>query len=80
MDCVYLTDASYVEGFRVFLTFNTGESGSVDLKEVVFRNEVAAPLRDPAVFSEFYLDSWPTLAWKCGFDVAPEALYERLVA
>ena len=80
MDCVYLTDASYIKDFRVFLTFNTGESGDVDLKEVVFRNEVAAPLRDPSAFSKFYLDSWPTLAWTCGFDVAPEALYERLVA
>ncbi len=80
MDCVYLTAASYVKDFRVFLTFNTGESGEVDLKEVVFRNEVAAPLRDPSKFSKFYLDSWPTLAWPCGFDVAPEALYERLVA
>jgi len=80
MDCVYLTDASYIKDFRVLLTFNTGESGDVDLKEVVFRNEAAVSLRDPAVFSEFYLDSWPTLAWTCGFDVAPEALYKRLVA
>ncbi|MEN8254509.1 MAG: DUF2442 domain-containing protein [Verrucomicrobiota bacterium] len=79
MDCVYLVDANYEEGFEVFLEFNTGESGRVDLKDVVFRNEAAAALRDPSVFAEFYLDSWPTLAWKCGFDIAPESLYEKLM-
>ena len=79
MDCVYLLSADYVEGFEVFLKFNTGESGRVDLKDIVFRNEAAAALRDPKVFSEFYLDSWPTLAWKCGFDIAPETLYEKLM-
>ncbi len=80
MDCVYLLSADYMEGFEVFLKFNTGESGRVDLKDVVFRNEAATALRDPKVFSEFYLDSWPTLAWKCGFDIAPETLHEKLVS
>ncbi len=79
MDCVYLLSADYIEGFEVFLKFNTGKSGHVDLKDIVFRNEAATVLRDPKVFSEFYLDSWPTLAWKCGFDIAPETLYEELV-
>ena len=79
MDCVYLLSADYVEGFVVFLKFNTGESGRVDLKDIIFRNEAAEVLRDPRVFSEFYLDSWPTLAWECGFDIAPETLYEKLI-
>ena len=79
MDCVYLLSANYVEGFLVSLEFNTGESGHVDLKDIIFRNEAAEALRDPKVFSEFYLDSWPTLAWKCGFDIAPETLHEELM-
>lgn len=37
----------------------------------------AEPLRNPEAFSHFYLDSWPTLAWDCGFDVDPESLYFR---
>ena len=79
MDCVYLLSANYVEDFVVSLEFNTGESGHVDLKDIVFRNKAAEALRDPKVFSEFYLDSWPTLTWKCGFDIAPETLYEKLI-
>ncbi len=78
-ECVYLQDAKYVDGFRIFLTFNTGESGEVDLQDIVQQYEIAAPLREPEQFSKFYLDSWPTLAWKCGFDVAPEKLYRRAI-
>ena len=80
MDCVYLLSANYEEGFEISLEFNTGESGRVDLKDIVFRNKTAVVLRDPKVFAEFYLDSWPTLAWKCGFDIAPETLYEKLMS
>lgn len=77
MECVYLREAKYVGGFRVFLRFNDGKSGEVDLKDTVFRYPVASPLRDPESFSRFHLDSWPTLAWDCGFDIAPETLYEK---
>ncbi len=75
MNSVYLLEASHIKDFKIYLRFNTGETGEVDLKDIVYRFEVATPLRDPGVFSEFYLDSWPTLAWKCGFDIAPESLY-----
>ena len=44
---------------------------------MVARYPAAAPLKDPAVFSAFRLDDWPTLVWSCGFDVSPETLYER---
>ncbi len=75
MSCIYLTEARYIKDFKVFLKFNTGESGEVDLKETISKYKIAAPLQDSRVFSKFYLDSWPTLAWECGFDVAPETLY-----
>jgi len=76
-DCVYLKEAKYLGEFRVFLVFNDGKSGEVDLKETVNKHAAASPLRRPQAFSQFYLDSWPTLAWDCGFDVAPETLYEK---
>mgnify|MGYP006426306593 FL=1 len=75
MQCVYLQEAKYIGEFRIFLKFSTGESGEVDLKKTIFTYEKAIPLRDPVAFSKFYLDSWPTLAWECGFDIAPESLY-----
>ncbi len=76
-EAVYLKSAEYRGGFKLYLEFNTGEAGEVDLEELILRHQHAAPLRDPAKFAQFYLDSWPTLAWECGFDVAPESLYRR---
>ena len=75
-ECEYLVDARYVGDYKVQVKFNTGESGVVDLEGLVFSEEAARPLRDKMEFEAFYLDSWPTLAWRCGFDVAPETLYE----
>ena len=78
MDCIYIVEAHYEKDFIIFIKFNTGESGEIDLKEIINKYKIAEPLRDPDRFSKFYLDSWPTLAWDCGFDIAPESLYFRL--
>ena len=77
MQCVYLEDAKYIKGYQVLLEFNDGRKGKVDLKDIIFKYDQAEPLRSPQAFSRFYLDSWPSLAWKCGFDVSPETLYEK---
>jgi hypothetical protein len=79
-ECVYLLDAEYLHGFKVFVRFNTGEAGEIDLAEIISSYEAAMPLRDEKIFAQFYLDDWPTLAWQCGFDIAPEALLNRLQA
>jgi hypothetical protein len=78
MECVSVIEAKYVMDFKVWIKFNTGENGEIDLHDLIFSQKMAKTLRDPAAFSIFFLDSWPTLAWDCGFDIAPESLYERL--
>jgi hypothetical protein len=75
---VKLKEARYVGAYRVWLLFESGESGEADLGDWVWRYRAAEPLRDEKEFARFFLDEWPTLAWPCGFDVAPEALYERV--
>jgi hypothetical protein len=75
MGFIYLLEARYIKDFKIFLKFNTGEAGEVDLKKTIFKYKIAESLRDPEAFSKFHLDSWPTLAWECGFDIAPESLY-----
>ena len=79
MESVYLVDAKYIKDFVVYLKFNDGKSGDVDLKDVIYKYKAAHPLRDLGQFKNFYLDSWPTLAWDCGFDVAPESLYSMVL-
>ena len=75
---IEILEATYQEEYKVWLRFNTGESGVADLKDLLLKYKVAAPLIDQNEFKKFYLDEWPTLAWQCGFDVAPETLYERV--
>ena len=78
MECVYVTEAKYIKDFTVYLKFNTGESGHTDLKDLIHHYPQAGSLRDPRQFQKFFLDSWPTLAWECGFDISPESLYFRV--
>jgi len=72
-----VSEAAYQDGYKIWVKFNTGESGVVDLFDLIQKYKVAAPLLDTNEFMKFYLDEWPTLAWPCGFDLAPESLYER---
>jgi len=74
-ECISISEARYLGDYKIWLRFSTGESGEVDLKQLLFKFRVAAPLRDTTEFAKFYLDGWPTLAWDCGFDVDPEYLY-----
>ena len=69
--------AKYLGDYRLHLVFNTGESGDVDLRDLIFKYEAAETLRDIENFQAFTLDEWATLTWHCGFDVSPETLYER---
>lgn len=74
---IEIREARYQQDYRIWLRFNTGESGVADLADLVHTYKAALPLRDKDEFRKFYLDEWPTLAWPCGFDLAPESLYER---
>lgn len=79
----YLTDAKYLGECRFRVRFNTGEEGEIDLREELTNapGELGALFEDDAeAVSNFYLDPWPTLAWKCGYDIAPEHLYELFEA
>jgi len=75
MECVYIKKAKHLRDHVVFIEFNDGVYGAVDLKEIIWQHPCAAALRDVTAFSKFYLDEWPTLAWSCGCDIAPETLH-----
>jgi hypothetical protein len=74
----FVEEARRLGGHRLWLRFNTGEQGPVDLGDLIAREPAAQALREPSEFAVFYLDAWPTIAWSCGFDVAPESLLARL--
>ena len=75
---LHVEEARYVRDFVVWLRFNDGAEGEVDLKDELF-GEVFEPLQDVAAFRQFRFDpELNTIAWSNGADLAPEFLHERL--
>ena len=73
---IWITAASYLKDFKVNVTFNSGESYIIDLKDEL-TGEVFAPLKDPQIFSSLKFEpELDTIVWDNGADFAPEFLYE----
>jgi len=75
---LHTTKVTPLPGYRLRLTFNTGESGEVDLSGEL-DGEVFEPLRDPAMFATACQDPiMRTVAWANGADLAPEFLLDLM--
>jgi hypothetical protein len=79
---VAVDNVEYLGGYRLRLVFNNGDTAEVDLQAHIFASPhpEAQPLRNLDQFRRFYLDSWPTVAWESGYDIAPERLYALAMA
>ena len=77
MTIPHLIDARHLGAHRVWLRFDDGVEGPVDLADELW-GEVFEPLRDPTYFARFTVDQ--TLVWPNGADFAPEFLHERVRA
>ena len=73
---VHIVDARPLGGQRVWLRFDDGVEGELDLSGAL-EGEIFEPLRDPAYFASFRIEGW-TLSWPNGADFAPEFLHDRL--
>ena len=68
-----------LEGARLQITFDDGTEGSVCLRDRLF-GPVFEPLQDPALFDQVFVDEFGAVCWPNGADLAPDALYERILA
>ena len=77
---VWIKKAEYIEDYKIHVTFNTNESGVIDLKEVIYTDKrpVFKELVDIAKFKRFKID-FDTIVWENGLDLSPEFLYEFLM-
>jgi hypothetical protein len=76
----HVVEARYLGDYKVWLEFNDGRKGVVDLSDELHGDE-HTPLRNRELFSTFYLDyGLASIAWLEGADFAPEFLYEKLKA
>ena len=71
---IEVTNAEYIEGYRLLLLFNNGERRIVDLSDSL-KGVVFAPLKDINYFKNFSI-KFNTIEWENGADFAPEYLYE----
>ncbi len=73
-----LKNARHLGEYKLWLEFDDGRSGVVDLAEDL-NDEAFEPLRDPARFAQFYIDDgMGALTWHQGADLDAEFLYDKL--
>ncbi len=74
-----VTEVQYRGGYRLFLRFEDGVAGEVDVAGLVKFEGVFAPLADPAEFAKVSLQpEWHTVCWPNGADIAPETLHDAV--
>lgn len=74
----HVVAAEYKGEYRIWLKFNDGSEGTVDLESRLF-GEMFEPLRDTKTFKSFRIDpELETLVWPNGADLAPEFLRDHL--
>lgn len=80
MMILHTTEVTPLSGYRLFLRFNNGVAGEVDLSAEL-EGEVFEPLRDPALFATAGQHAvMRTVAWANGADLAPEFLLDLMRA
>lgn len=68
-----------VAPYTLRLGFADGVEGSVDLTGDLW-GELFEPLKDPKYFAQVRIDQDGAPAWPNGLDLAPDALYEEIIA
>ena len=74
----HVADARYVGGYTLWLRFDDGAEGEVDLSSELY-GEIFEPLKEIAYFRNFSLHpELRTIVWPNGADFAPEFLRAEL--
>jgi hypothetical protein len=76
---VDIVEVQVLEGYRLYLRFDNGTSGQVDIAELVSFEGVFAPLKDREYFARVLVNfETGTICWENGADLAPSYLYSHL--
>jgi hypothetical protein len=73
---IHITQAKYLKDYKVWLLFNDGVEGEVDLSSELY-GSIFEPLKDLSFFQSFTLEGH-TLSWQNGADFAPEFLRDQI--
>jgi hypothetical protein len=76
---LHVIEAKYEGDYVVYLKFNDGAEGFVDLADELF-GEMFLPLKNKEMFATLRVDSeLNTIVWNNGADLSPEFLHEHLL-
>jgi hypothetical protein len=72
-----ITNARYIDEYRIYIEFSDKRNGEVDLKEFIFTTPIKQfkKLQDIQKFKKFKVNY--TLIWDNDLDLAPEYLYYK---
>nr|VFJ42680.1 MAG: Protein of unknown function (DUF2442) [Candidatus Kentron sp. FW] len=73
-----VTAIGYRGDYVYHIAFDDGVSRNVDFSEYLDSGPVFEPLKDPDFFREATMEGG-TIAWPSGADIAPEALYGKII-
>jgi len=72
-----ISECQPLDNYRVYLRFDNGVSGEVDLSHLQGKGVFAA-WNDPCVFKKVFVTTQGALEWPGEIDLCPDALYLRL--
>lgn len=71
-----VTEAKYLEGYRLKIDFENGKSGMVDFQKYIEQGGIFAKLAEPEYFRKFSINlDLGVITWGNEVDIAPEVLY-----
>jgi len=73
-----ITEAKALDRYRVFLGFDDGASGTVDLNHLAGRGVFQAWLQE-GVFEQVSISTVGALQWPGDLDLCPDSLYLQLI-
>jgi hypothetical protein len=75
---VKVTQVKYLNDYELWLQFDDGTSGTIDLIEHL-NGPMFEPLKNIAVFKQVSVDpELDTIVWPNGVDIAPEFLHSNI--
>jgi hypothetical protein len=75
---LHVKEAKYLHDFVIWLRFNDGAEGEIDLKNEL-DGSVFQSLKMVEEFKKFKVDpDFETIVWENGADMAPEFLYDNM--
>lgn len=76
-----VTEVKVLEGYNLLLHFDNGESGRVNVQDIIKFEGVFAPLKDYKFFSNVHVNQdIGTICWANGADIAPDFLYKNVIS